>query len=183
MAQGVSWSPVTDLTALRTVQMGYSFEAIDTSKGDKRVGCMLNVPVDIDVESPLAKEFEALEVGEEIKAKTEFLGFVKSKALDIIQERYKTDRCLLGTILSVLPEYGGQGIGQRLLATMREVMTELGISVAFGIYTSAYSAKIVTKRGLELVYKLNYNEYLKDGVTAFKCNPPHDAVQVYVEVM
>lgn len=173
-------SPVVDLTTLRLVQLGNCFEAIDMSKGAKRIGVALYEVCEIGVVSPLAKEIKDLELTKTLQLKADFISIIKSRALGIIKERYNMDRCIYFSIVSVLPEYAKQGIGQRFTNFTKVLMQELNIDLGFAIYTSAYSYKMAIKTGAELIYKLNYDEYLKEGEQVFKTKPPHDAVRVCV---
>lgn len=178
---GVHVSPVQDLMVLRLVEMGFSYEAIDTSRGNKRVGVSLCAPCKIGVKSALDLELEDMEMDENMGKIVALLEYTKEQSLALLKDKYQTDEYLDGFLAAVLDEYTAQGVAQRLGIAVTRMAMEMNISVIVCLCTSIYSAKSVQKLGLELIYNLRYDEYLKDGVPVFKPKPPHDMVRVLVK--
>lgn len=172
-------SVFNDVIVLRTVQLGMSFEAIDTTKNDQRVGVFLTAPAAKGVTSELDLELEQLEIDDQMEKIGGFLDYAKS----IVEPMMKSDVYLEGVIMSVLPGYGGQGIGKRLLHAVEEMAVEMGLPLIYVGCTSEYSARVVAKCGFQEVYHLRYDAYLKEGVQVFDPRPPHDTFRAYIKLL
>lgn len=175
-------SSFNDVIILRTVQLGFSVEAIDT-RSNKRIGVFLTAPVKKNVKSALEQELEKLEMDEKMGKIGDILDYAKSMVEPLIHSKYNQDQYLDGVIMSVLSEYGGQGIGKKLLNAVEGVARELKLHLIYVGCSSEYSAKVVAKCGFQEIYSLRYDEYLKDGRPVFLPKAPHDTLRAYIKLL
>lgn len=167
---GVLISPVHDFKVQRFVEMGFSFEAIDTNEGNKRVGVFLCAPCKIGVKSSLDVELERMDRDENMGKIMELVDYAKEQSLPILRTKYNTEGYLHGFLVNVLKEYTSQGIAEMVGRAVNRMAMEMNIRIVLGIATSVYSAKSSLKAGSEVFYSLRYDEY--------HLKPPHDAVRV-----
>lgn len=167
----------------RTVQLGLSFEAMDTSKANKRVGVFLILPVKKGVKSAMDQELENIPMDEKMGKISDLLDYAKSMVEPIIHQKYQQNEYMDGMIMSVLTGYGGQGIATRLLNAVEGLTKELKLNLIYVGCTSKYSSLVMAKSGYEVAYSLRYDEYIKDGVQVFKPEPPHDTMSAYIKLL
>lgn len=165
------------------MQLGLSFEAIDTSKGNKRVGVFLANTCKRGVKTALDDELETIEVDEKMGKISDILDYAKALVEPILDEKYHKDEYMDGVIMSVLTGYGGHGIARRMLQAVEELSKELRLKIIYVGCTSEYSAAVVAKSGFDVVYSLRYDQYLKDGVQVFNPKKPHDTLRVYIKLL
>ncbi|XP_031625920.1 dopamine N-acetyltransferase-like [Contarinia nasturtii] len=84
-------------------------------------------------------------------------------------------------ILSVNANYRGYGVAGMLMEKTLKYMRENEIKVVRVLCTSFYSARVCEKTGFKKVYNLPYADYKVDGVTVFKPEKPHEAVQILTQ--
>ena len=82
---------------------------------------------------------------------------------DSIYLFYRVDTCWNLSLLSVLPEYGGQGIGQCITEYSLKIAKEMGAEIVWAYFGSNFSQKIGLKCGFEPVvtsrYEQDYRNY------------------------
>lgn len=176
-------SKFNDIIVQRTVEVGMSFEAIDTTKGNKRIGVFLSAPCKKNTKSALDKELETMPIDDQMAKISEILDYVKTMTEPIIHTQHKVDEYLEGVIMSVLSGYGGQGVGKKLMAAVERMAKERKYKLIYVGCTSEFSARVVAKCGFQLAYSLRYDQYLKDGQPLFKPKAPHDTVRAYIKLL
>lgn len=177
-------SPAFDLWVLRTAVSGLSFEAIDTSDGNKRIGAFLCTTYKNGVKNPIDAELEALEeMDEQMKILAGCLDDMHAHLRPVIFDKFQIDEYLEGVNLSVLPEYTGRGIAGQLTQAIEDRARELNIPTVYVCCSSEYTARVVQKRGYQLIHTKPYEDCLHDGKRAFDTEEPHVALKCYLKMI
>lgn len=74
---------------------------------------------------------------------------------------FRVDSCWIFCLLSVLPEYGGQGVGELITKRSMQVAKDLGVPMSRASFASTFSQKIGLKCGFEPVIEAGYQEHYK----------------------
>lgn len=175
-------SAAFELWLMRTATNGLSFEAIDTSDGNRRVGAYLCTTYKKGEQNPIDAELEAFP-GIDDKM-TKIAGMLDGMHLNlrpVIYDRYCVDEYLEGVNLSVLPGYAGKGIAGRLTQAIEDKAREMGLSLVYVCCSSEYTARVVEKREYELLHTLPYADYIVDGQIVFVPDAPHTALKCYTK--
>lgn len=177
-------SKAFDFWLLCTAINGISFEAVDTSDGNKRVGAYLCTTYKNGEKNPIDEQLEAFD---EMDEKMELLGGCLDELhLHLrpeIFKKFQIDEYLEGVNLSVLPSYAGLGIAGKLTEAVEERARELHIPMVYVCCSSEYTARVVQKRDYQLIHTLPYEEYLKGGKRVFNTTAPHEAIKCYVKLV
>lgn len=175
-------SKVFDLWVLRTATNGLSFEAIDTSDNNKRVGAYLCTTYRNGVQNPIDAELATVEMDEQMGALCACLDGLHETVRPEIFRRYQVDEYLEGVNLSVLSDYAGQGIAGKLSQAIEDRAVEVQIPLVYVCCSSEFTARVVKKRDYELFHTSPYEEYKRaDGEKMFDIKPPHVALKCYAK--
>ncbi|KAL5291800.1 hypothetical protein ACFFRR_010906 [Megaselia abdita] len=108
----------------------------------------------------------------------EFLRIIAVNAK--VFERYNVDKLLQSMLICVSRDFRGKGIGLKLYSENMELGKKLGYKVYVCDCTSAFSAKLCEKLGMECIAAWDYSEYLdEDGKQLFTPDSVHDKLRVY----
>ncbi|CAH0407800.1 unnamed protein product [Chilo suppressalis] len=99
--------------------------------------------------------------------------FVEAMKVTEIYDKYGVNKYLMGTGLSVKPEYRGLGIAVELLNTRVELSKTLGFIATGGIFTSAPSQRVAEKAGMECLYQVTYKKFAKQCNIVFDTETEH----------
>lgn len=176
-------SRAMDLWVRRTAESGLSFEAIDTSDGNKRVGAYLCTVYEKGVPHAIDEELGAMDMDEKMQKVVDILDGMHLHLRPQIYERFNVNAYLEGVNLSVLPGYGGQGIAGKLSEAIENKAREMSFPLVYVCCSSEYTAKVVAKRNYQLIHTLPYDQHLEDGTQVFHTKPPHTAIKCYVRLV
>ena len=157
-----------------------SFEAIDPTKGNKRVGVFVCSVVKNGIPSALDLELEKMECDEKMGKIADILDYAKSRAAHLIKEG---EEHLDMGILSVASDYGGKGIGDRLFKVALSFAKDRNLRVSYVGCTSEISARLAIKNGFQVVDNIRYDKYLKNGVQVFHPIAPHDTLRPCIKFL
>lgn len=167
---------------LRTAESGLSFEAIDTSDGDKRVGAYLCTVYTKGEKNDIDLELGAMEMDERMEKLDGILDGMHQHLRPEIFRRFQVHSYLEGVNLSVLPSHAGQGIAGKLTQAIEDKARELNIDLVYVCCSSEYTARVVQKRDYELIHTLPYDQYVdKEGQRVFNIQEPHVALKCYAK--
>lgn len=180
---GVLDSVIFNLRIQRTAETGLSFEAIDTSAGDKRVGVFLCTTNEKDVENPIDTESKSLISN--VDEKTAKLSMIPKFLYPVVQaevyEKLGKKVYFEGVFLSVLSDYGGRGIAGKLIEAIEKKAQQMEIDTVYICCSSEFSAKSCKKSEFKLFHEYPYTDFVKDGEIIFKVKPPHYAMKSYLK--
>lgn len=172
-----------DLWIFRLAQDGLSFEAIDTSAGNKRVGVLLCTVNEKGIANPIDEEMSGMEMDKKMIILFDILHdclpFVNSE----IFGRHQCDKYFEGVLLSVLSGYGGKGIAGKLIQAAEEKALELQTGLIYICASSEFTANAVAKRGFHTIYTLPYEEYRWNGQRAVLPKHPHVAMKSCIKLL
>lgn len=156
----------------RLAEGGLSFEAIDTSAGNRRVGVLLCTSYHRTQKNEIVEELKTLPGDPKTKRLDELLDNVFPVVHEEIFERRQKTEYLEGVFLSVLSEFGGRGIAGQLVEAAEKKAQQIGMDLVYICCSSAYSAKVCERRGFELFH-------------SFPCpmKPPHDALHSFLKLL
>lgn len=176
-------SKVLNLWFQRSIEGGFCFEAIDTSKGGKRIGAFLCSIYYSGTPNSIDQELDTLEFDEEFSILMDLL----HQPLHAIQDKIFIDnKCssyVDGLFLSVLEEYGGLGVGGLLFEALETKAKELNLGAVLITATSNYTGRIVAKRGYEVVAITRYADYRWRGQQVLVPRAPHLEAQFCVKYL
>lgn len=167
---------------LETVQLGYSFKAIDTPT-NQMVGVILCIPKKRGLVTPMDVKLDTMEMDGKMEKISDLLDHAKPFVEAIVYEEMNEDHYMDVVILNVMADYGGQGIAKRLLDSAEEWGKRKGVNLFYMGCSSEYSAKVAVKCGYRLVYQLPYSKYLKDDQPVFVPDAPHEAFEAYIKAL
>lgn len=178
-------SAVMDLWIIRMVQSGLCFEAIDTRKEavNQRVGVFLCTLYEKDVPHPIDEEVNAMTFDKKMGQIFDILHQPHPIITSEIYDRRGRSRYLDGTQLSVIRDYGGQGIAGKLIEAVENKARDMGVDLVCICCTSEYSARAVSNRGYHIIHSYRYDEYVRDGQQIFQPKEPHVAIQSYIKIL
>lgn len=177
-------SKAFDLWVLRTAENGLSFEAIDTSDGNKRVGAYLCTAFKDGEENPIDLELATVEMDEKMGKVCEMLDGMHSTLRPEIYKKFNVNEYLEGVNLSVLPSYAGKGIAGKLTQAIEDKARELNIGLVYVCCSSHFTARVVQKRDYELIHTLPHDQNLDaEGRKVFDIPEPHSALKCYVKLI
>lgn len=169
----------------RTAESGLSFEAVDTSAGDKRVGVFLCTTNEKDVEHPIDIESKSLFAS--IDEKTAKLSMILKTLYPVVKaevyEKLGKKVYFEGVFLSVLSEYGGRGIAGKLIEAIEKKAQQMEIDTVYICCSSEFSAKSCEKSDFQLFHEYPYSNFVEDGEIIFKVKPPHYALKSYLKTV
>ncbi|KAI8428996.1 hypothetical protein MSG28_007585 [Choristoneura fumiferana] len=87
--------------------------------------------------------------------------FAEAMKVPVIYDKYGVGEYLMGTGLSVAPEYRRLGIATKLLMARIKLAKSLGIRATGGIFTSAAAQQVAEKAGMECLYSIPYIKFGK----------------------
>lgn len=99
----------------------------------------------------------------------------------LFQHLPKYDTSVDIKILSVSPNYGGLGIGAKLMQTTLEWMKEQKYQLIQCLCSSYFSSRLCQKLGFEKVYSLAFVDYVVNGENPILPADPHKATDIYVK--
>lgn len=177
-------SKAFDLWVLRTAENGLSFEAIDTSDGNKRVGAYLCTTFKDGEENPIDQELATVEMDEKMGKLCELLDGMHSTLRPEIYKKFNVNEYLEGVNLSVLPSYAGKGIAGKLTQAIEVKAKEWNIGLVYVCCSSHFTARVVQKRDYELIHTLPHDQNLDaKGQKVFNIPEPHSALKCYVKLI
>lgn len=133
---------------------------------------LAKVRVPADIEKPAEKPWTQLD------KILEFLRVVALKAN--IFEKYNTDKLLQSMLICVSRDFRGKGVGLKLYSENMELGKRLGFKAYVCDCTSAFSAKLCEKLGMEVIAAIEYTECLdENGEQLFKPEAIHDKIRMY----
>ncbi|KOB64350.1 Retinol-binding protein [Operophtera brumata] len=87
--------------------------------------------------------------------------FAEAMKVTAIYDKYDVNAYLMGTGLSVAPEYRRLGIAIELLSARKNLSKELGFRATGGIFTGAKAQISAEKAGMECLYQIPYKKFGK----------------------
>lgn len=128
-------------------------------------------------------KLDTMEMDGKMEKISDLLDHAKPFVEAIVYEEMNEDHYMDVVILSVMADYGGQGIAKRLLDSAEEWGKRKGVNLFYMGCSSEYSAKVAVKCGYRLVYQLPYSKYLKDDQPVFVPDAPHEAFEAYIKAL
>ncbi|XP_014294544.1 arylalkylamine N-acetyltransferase 1 isoform X2 [Halyomorpha halys] len=158
--------PIDDSLGMQALPHGMSFKAV--SEDGKIFGVVLNM------DHSQLKDFNP----KPHKAMEKLGPF-----FDIIDKKAGSLKGFLGLhIVAVDNSWRKRGVAERLVAEAEEESSRKGYKGLEVVCTSAYSSRLMAKRGYEHILRYPYASYTDaDGNQVFNPPPPHDAVNVYIK--
>lgn len=96
--------------------------------------------------------------------------------------KFKNQNILEIRIISVDTNWRGKGVAKALMEKATEIAREHDFHVMRADCTSMFSGKLCERLGFELVYRLNYSDYVdENGKPIFAPNLPHTAITTYIK--
>ncbi|KAJ2947051.1 hypothetical protein O0L34_g16398 [Tuta absoluta] len=99
--------------------------------------------------------------------------FAEAMKVTAIYDKYNVNEYLMGTGLSVTPEYRGLGIAVELLKARTRLSKEAGYRATGGIFTSASSQRAAVKTGWECLYSIPYKQFGEQCKIKFDTKTEH----------
>lgn len=165
------------------VQSGLAFEAIDTSCGNKREGVFLCTLYEKDVKHPIEEEVNGLDLDQKMIYISEILQELHPFVISEIIDRCGKSRYLEGTHLSVLSDYGGQGIAGKLIEAVENKAREMAVDLVYICCSSEFTARAVLKRDFKMFHTYPYDSFSRDGKLIFQPTGPHKALKCCVKML
>lgn len=117
-------------------------------------------------------------------------GYEISRLLKLVDSRfdvfqmYDVQTAIDMLVLCTVPEYRGRSIGFRLCGRAIDLARERGCEVIFMDCSSAYSAAIARKLGMQCVGEISYEDYQKElGEKLFDVDAVHTHIRRFVKVL
>lgn len=164
-------------------QSGLSFEAIDTSCDNKRVGVFLCTMYEKGVRHPIEAEVDSMARDENMNQIFDILHELHPAVHSEIFEKRGQTCYLEGTHLSVLSDYGGQGIAGKLIGAVEDKAREINVNLVYICCSSEFTARAVAKRDFEMFDTYRYDQYSRDGKCIFQPSGPHVGLKSYIKVL
>lgn len=165
------------------VESGLSFEAIDESADNKRIGVILCQIHGKGVKNEIEEELEGMQMDEKTEKISNLLNEIYPSVTREIYDNRQKSAYFEGVYLSVLSGYGGQGIAGKLIGAMEMKAHHLDIDTIYICCSSEFSGKACEKRDYVLFHTYPYTNHTRNGAVVFKVKPPHYALKSYIKIL
>lgn len=165
------------------VESGLSFEAIDESADNERVGVILCQMHMKGAKNQIEEELEGMEMDEKTEKISNLLNEIYPSVLSEIYNHRQKSAYFEGVYLSVRSDYGGRGIAGKLIAAMEMKARDLDVETIYICCSSEFSRKACEKQDFVLFHSYPYTNHVRNGEVVFNVKPPHYALKSYIKIL
>ncbi|KAK9512504.1 hypothetical protein O3M35_000912 [Rhynocoris fuscipes] len=164
--------------SLKTLKDNLSVMALHSASNEIAGVCLNGILRNGDLE----KDLEMLKTLSDEKYKLIFTLLTKFNLSCNIFEREQVDELFECRILSVDNKFRGKGLAGKLVELSEEIGRKEGFKVMKADLTGAFSQKVFTKRGHEIIFEKKYEDMTdEDGEQLLKTDPPHYYFQTCIK--